>query len=74
VALSDYRVVLPTSVRSTESVVRVTAEFRNGERIWRTVGVSTNVVMASIKALVDGYDFALQLEALKKGWGLKPAA
>jgi 2-isopropylmalate synthase len=38
------------------------------------VGVSTNVVMASIKALVDGYDFALQQEALKKGWGLKPAA
>jgi len=67
VALSDYRVVLPTSVRSTESVVRVTAEFRNGEKIWRTVGVSTNVVMASIKALVDGYDFALQQEALKKG-------
>jgi hypothetical protein len=25
------------------------------------------VVMASIKALVDGYDFALQQEALKKG-------
>jgi hypothetical protein len=24
-------------------------------------------VLASIKALVDGYDFALQLEALKKG-------
>lgn len=74
VALSDYRVVLPTSVRSTESVVRVTAEFRNGEKIWRTVGVSTNVVMASIKALVDGYDFALQLEALKKGWGAQPTA
>ncbi len=64
VALSDYRVVLPASVRSTESVVRVTAEFRNGERIWRTVGVSSNIVKASIRALVDGYDFALQLEAL----------
>ena len=59
--------VLPTSVRSTESVVRVTAEFRNGERIWRTVGVSTDVVLVSIKALVDGYDFVLQLKALKRG-------
>jgi 2-isopropylmalate synthase len=55
-------------------VVRVTAEFRNGERIWRTVGVSTNVVMASIKALVDGYDFALHLETLKKGLGAQPTA
>jgi 2-isopropylmalate synthase len=65
VVLSDYKVVLPTSVRSTESVVRVTAEFKNNERVWRTVGVSTNIVKASIKAIVDGYDFTLQLESLQ---------
>ncbi|ACB39271.1 citramalate synthase [Pyrobaculum neutrophilum] len=65
VALRDYRVVLPSSVKSTESIVRVTVEFGNGDRIWRTVGVSSNIVMASIKALVDGYDFALQTKELK---------
>jgi len=66
VTLRDYRVVLPTTVKSTESVVRVTVEFTDGERVWRTVGVSSNVVDASIKAIVDAYDFALQLQSLKK--------
>ncbi len=60
VSLRDYRVVLPTVVKSTESIVRVTVEFTDGERIWRTVGVSSNVVEASIRAIVDAYDFALQ--------------
>jgi 2-isopropylmalate synthase (EC 2.3.3.13) len=72
VVLSDYKVVLPASVRSTESVVRVTAEFRNGERMWRTVGVSSNIVKASMKALVDGYDFALQLETLPSNREVNP--
>lgn len=61
VQLRDYRVVLPTIVKSTESLVRVTVEFTNGDKTWRTVGVSTNVVEASIRAIVDAYDFALQL-------------
>nr|KJR73135.1 MAG: homocitrate synthase [Thermoproteus sp. AZ2] len=65
VVLRDYRVVLPTIVKNTESAVRVTIEFSDGERIWRTVGVSTNVVEASIKALVDGLDFYLQTAELK---------
>ncbi|MEZ0318553.1 MAG: citramalate synthase [Pyrobaculum sp.] len=60
-SLKDYKVVLPTAVRSTESVVRVTVEFTDGEKVWRTVGVSTNVVEASIKAIVDAYDFAIQV-------------
>lgn len=64
VVLKDYRVVLPTIVKNTESVVRVTVEFSDGERVWRTVGVSANVVEASIKALIDGLDFFLQLRAL----------
>ncbi len=60
IQLTDYRVVLPTIVKSTESIVRVTVEFTNGQKRWRTVGVSSNVVEASIKALVDAYDFAIQ--------------
>ena len=61
VVLRDYKVVLPAFVRNTESVVRVTIEFTDGSRIWRTVGVSQNVVEASISALRDGIDFYLQL-------------
>ncbi|MEL9990098.1 MAG: citramalate synthase [Thermoproteus sp.] len=64
--LRDYKVVLPSAVRSTESVVRVTVEFTDGERVWRTVGVSSNVVEASIKAIIDAYDFALQLYSMRQ--------
>lgn len=61
VKLTDYRVVLPGEVKNTESVVRVTIEFNDGERSWRTEGVSTSVIEASIMALVDGLDYYLQL-------------
>jgi 2-isopropylmalate synthase len=70
VVLRDYRVTLPGSVRGTESAVRVIAEFHDGQRVWRTVGVSTNIVKASVKALVDGYDFALQRMSLPQGTAL----
>lgn len=64
VALRDYKVILPTLVKNTESVVRVTVEFSDGSRVWRTVGVSTNVVEASVKALADGLDYYLQVASL----------
>lgn len=61
VTLTDYRVVLPGEVKNTESLVRVTIEFSNGKESWRTEGVSTSVVEASVMALVDGLDYYLQV-------------
>ncbi|MEM0173510.1 MAG: citramalate synthase [Sulfolobaceae archaeon] len=66
VTLTDYRVVLPGEVKNTESVVRVTIEFTDGTRKWRTMGVSTSVIQASVKALVDGIDYYLQLNSLSE--------
>lgn len=65
VTLVDYRVVLPSEVKNTESLVRVTAEFTDGLRRWRTVGVSTSVIKASVEALINGLDYYLQLRRLK---------
>ncbi|MGC8570218.1 citramalate synthase [Caldivirga sp.] len=65
VTLTDYRVVLPSEVKNTESLVRVTAEFTDGVRRWRTIGVSTSVIKASIEALVSGLDYYLQLSRLR---------
>ena len=65
VTLIDYRVVLPSEVKNTESLVRVTAEFTDGVRRWRTIGVSTSVIKASIEALVSGLDYYLQLNRLR---------
>jgi 2-isopropylmalate synthase len=62
VKLTDYRVVLPGEVKNTESVVRVLMEFSDGKTTWRTVGVSTSIVQASIEALLDGLEFKLLME------------
>ncbi len=59
VLLTDYRVVLPGSIKNTASVVRVVIEFSNGSQSWRTIGVSTNIIDASVKALVDGLNYYL---------------
>jgi len=60
VVLGDYKVrVLAGQEAGTASVVRVLVEMvRNGER-WGTVGASANVLEASLKALSDGYAYAL---------------
>ena len=65
VKLIDYRVILPGEVKNTESIVRVTIEFTDGLMNWRTEGVSSSVIEASIGALVDGLDYYLQYKKLK---------
>ncbi|MUM64801.1 citramalate synthase [Acidianus infernus] len=61
VKLIDYRVVLPGEIKNTESLVRVTIEFTDGKDNWRTEGVSTSVIEASVIALIDGLDYYLQV-------------
>jgi 2-isopropylmalate synthase len=65
VKLTDYRVILPGEIKNTESVVRVTIEFTDGKISWRTEGVSTSVIEASVIALIDGLDYYLQYKKLK---------
>lgn len=67
ITLVDYKVVLPGEVKNTESMVRVTVEFADESNSWRTMGVSANVIEASVKALVDGLDFFLQTRRIAKG-------
>lgn len=61
VQLVNYKVSVIDSGMGTASRVRVFIEFTDGERGWATVGVSTNILEASKMALVDGYDYYLQL-------------
>ncbi len=59
VRLADYKVrVLEGQAAGTASAVRVLVEMEGGER-WSTVGASANVLEASLKALTDGYAYAL---------------
>jgi 2-isopropylmalate synthase len=62
VELVDYKVRVLASEHGTESRVRVLVESGDGDARWGTVGVSTNVVEASLDALMDAYEFKLLCE------------
>jgi len=59
VRLTNYKVSVIGSDDGTSASVRVYTEFSIGHRTWSTTSVSRNVVDASVKALVDGYVYAL---------------
>ena len=45
--------------RSTASTVRVSIESTDGAHVWSTVGVSSNMIQACMKALSDSVDYLL---------------
>lgn len=61
VELIDYKVRILDPASATEANTRVMIEFRDSEteQQWTTVSVDTNVVSASLNALVDGFEYAL---------------
>lgn len=56
--LKDFKVRVLDS-GGTASTVRVSIESTDGVRDWGTVGVSTNIIQACFKALVDSVDYML---------------
>jgi 2-isopropylmalate synthase len=61
VELVDYKVRILDPESATGASTRVMIEFRNdqSDATWTTVSVDTNVISASLNALVDGFEFAL---------------
>lgn len=57
--LTDYRVRVLGSSDATASKVRVFIETTDGVRVWRTIGVSADIVEASRQALSDSVDCML---------------
>jgi 2-isopropylmalate synthase len=57
--LSDYRVRIIDGVADTDAVVRVLIDSTDGQAVWTTIGVSTNIIEASWQALVDGLVWGL---------------
>ncbi len=63
IRLTDYKVrVLDT--QATASQVRVLIESTDGESIWSTIGVSTDILEASWIALVDSLEYKLMKEKM----------
>jgi 2-isopropylmalate synthase len=57
--LVDYKVRVVNARAETAARVRVVVEWRDGEAVWGTVGVSENVVEASWLALADAVEYKL---------------
>ena len=62
--LTDYKVRVLDEKSATAASVRVVIRTSDGKNTWSTVGVSENVIEASLKALVDSMEFAML-----KGYG-----
>ena len=59
VKLTDYKVRILESGAGTAARTRVLIESTDGKHNWGTVGVSTNIIEASLQALVDSMEYRL---------------
>ena len=59
VTLTDYKVRILDSATGTAAKTRVLIQSTDGKSEWGTVGVSNNIIEASLQALVDSMEYAL---------------
>lgn len=59
IRLTDYKVRVVNVREGTAAKVRVIVESEDGEQTWSTTGVSTNIIEASWRALVDSIEYGL---------------
>ncbi len=59
VHLTDFKVRILDGATATGAITRVLIDFSNGSRSWTTIGVSSNIIEASWRALEDGLVFGL---------------
>ncbi|MFQ5345934.1 MAG: citramalate synthase [Mariprofundus sp.] len=60
--LTDFKVRVLTTREATEAAVRVLIESSDGTRKWNTVGVSTDVLEATYRALNDAIEYKLVMD------------
>ena len=66
VHLTDYKVRVINGREATAAKVRVLLQSTDGDSVWTTVGVSTDIIEASWIALVDSIEYKLlKLEEAK---------
>jgi len=57
--LTDFKVRVVDGGAATGALVRVLMDATDGERVWTTVGVDSNVIEASWQALMDSLQYGL---------------
>ncbi len=66
VSLHDYKVRILDSGEGTAATTRVLIESGRGLRRWTTVGCSSNIIEASLAALVDSFEYAQLAKPARK--------
>ncbi len=61
VKLVDFASKIHDTKAGTSASVEVTIIFTNGKDIWSVAATSENINMASFMALIDGFEYAIQL-------------
>ncbi|WP_448588703.1 citramalate synthase [Thermodesulfobium sp.] len=64
--LSDYRVRVLGGSSGTGAGVRVLIDHTDSLETWTTLGVSSNIIEASYRALVDGIEYGLKKEKIRR--------
>lgn len=59
IQLTDYKVRIIDTATGTAAKTRVLLECTDGQDVWSTVGVSENIVEASLQALTDSMEYAM---------------
>lgn len=59
IRLSDFKVRVVNTKEGTAAKVRVGIESRDSVESWNTVGVSENIIEASVQALLDSFEYGL---------------
>jgi 2-isopropylmalate synthase len=59
VHLTDFKVRILDGAGATGAVTRVLLDATDGERDWTTIGVSTNIIESSWRALEESIVFGL---------------
>ena len=61
IALENFKVRLIDETKGgSASITRVLIDSTDGERVWGSIGVSENVIVASWEALLDSLEYAMQ--------------
>ncbi|SKC83152.1 citramalate synthase [Maledivibacter halophilus] len=61
VHLTDYKVRVLDAENATSAKVRVLIESTDGKKTWTTIGVSTDIIEASLLALKDSIEYKLMM-------------
>lgn len=67
--LADFKVRIIDGKDGTRATTRVLIDSTDGKREWSTVGVSKDIIQASLKAIVDAIEYKLTQEYENKNGG-----